>query len=466
MATGETATGTALPDGLGAQAAMLADGVVSSAELVTATIEALEAAQPVLGACRTIRGETALREAFAADERIAAGERAPLLGVPVAVKDDTDVAGESTNFGCAGEFPPRANDAELVRRLRAAGAVIVAKTNTPEFGQWPFTEGEGCGITRNPWSPAHTPGGSSGGSAAVVAAGLLGAAVGSDGAGSIRIPASFCGLFGIKPQRGRVPVERGASAGWHGLNHAGPIARTVADAALFLDAIADGGPEGGFATAATREPGRLRVAVSTRLPPGLVARLGREQRAAVDGTADLLRALGHEVVEREIDYGPGAGVNVLTRYLRGIRDEVAAVPHPELLEARTRGMARRGALVPAGAVTRARRAERALAARMQAVLSTADAVLLPGPTGPPSRIGAYAGRGADRTLSAAAAKVPYYGPFNATGQPACSVPAGFDRAGLPLSVQLAGRPHDEATLLSLAAQIERARPWADRRPPL
>jgi amidase len=387
--------------------------------------------------------------------------------VPVAIKDDTDVAGEVTPMGTvAAGGVRRERDARSVARLRAAGAVIVGKTHVPELLMWPFTESASFGATRNPWSLAHTAGGSSGGSGAAVAAGMCGVALGHDGAGSIRIPASFCGLFGIKPQRGRVPVEPGASAGWHGLNHAGPIARTVADAALFLDATADDGPEGGFAAAAAREPGRLRIAVSTKLPPGLVARLGREQRAAVHGTADLLRALGHEVVEQEVDYGPGAALSVLTRYLRGIRDEAAALPHPELLEPRTRAMARRGALVPAAAVARVRAAESALAARVQAVLSTADAVLLPGPTGPPSRVGAYAGRGADCTLNAAAAKVPFYGAFNATGQPACSVPAGFDRAGLPLSVQLAGRPRDEAMLLSLAAQIERARPWEDRRPPL
>jgi amidase len=299
-----------------------------------------------------------------------------------------------------------------------------------------------------------------------VAAGLCGVALGHDGAGSIRIPAAFCGVFGLKPQRGRVPIKPGPSGGWHGLNHAGPIARAVADAALFLDAVADDAPAGGFAAAAAREPGRLRIAVSTRVPPGVAARLGAEQREAVETTAELLRALGHDVVADEIDYPRSAALNVLARHLRGIRDEAAAVPFPERLERRSRGMARRGGLVGAGAVRRAHAGEPALTARVQAVLAAADAVLLPGPTGPPFRVGALAGRGPDRTLNAAAAKVPFYGLFNATGQPACSVPAGFDRDGLPLAVQLAGRPSDEATLLSLAAQIERARPWTDRRPPL
>jgi amidase len=453
--------------GAARQAGLIAAGEVSAREVVQAALDRIERLDGRINAFRVVRAERALAEADRADARRRAGEDRPLLGVPVAIKDDAHVAGEVTAMGTvASGSVPAGRDAASVARLRAAGAVIVGKTNVPEVMMWPFSESVSFGAPRNPWSLAHTPGGSSGGSGAAVAAGMCGVALGHDGAGSIRIPAAFCGLFGIKPQRGRVPVEPGPSAGWHGLNHAGPIARTVADAALFLDATADGVPEGGFAAAAAREPGRLRVAVSTKLPPGVVARLGREQRAAVDGTAELLRALGHEVVEQEVDYGPGAAVSVLTRYLRGIRDEVAALPHPELLEPRTRAMARRGALVPAAAVARVRAAESALAARMQGVLSTADAVLLPGPTGPPSRVGAHAGRGANWTLNVAAAKVPYFGPFNATGQPACSVPAGFDRAGLPLSVQLAGRPRDEATLLSLAAQIERARPWADRRPPL
>ena len=156
----------------------------------------------------------------------------------------------------------------------------------------------------------------------------------------------------------------------------------------------------------------------------------------------------------------------MARYLRGIHDDARAVEHPERLERRTRGMARLGALVPAGQVAKARAAEEAMAARIDAIFDHADVVLTPGPSGPPFRVGQFQGRGALWTLNAVAAKVPWYGVFNATGQPAASVPAGFDAAGLPLAVQLVGRPGDEATLLSLAAQIEQARPWADRRPPL
>ena len=453
--------------GAARQAQLIASGEVSAREVVAATLDRIERVDPQLNAYRVVLVERALAEADQADARRRAGDARPLLGVPVAIKDDTDVAGVPTTRGSAASDPaPRGLDAAVVGRLRAAGAVVVGKTSVPELMIWPFCETAAFGATRNPWALDRTPGGSSGGSGAAVAAGLCGVALGTDGAGSIRIPAAFCGVFGIKPQRGRVPLDPGASDGWHGLNHAGPIARGVADAALFLDAIADGAPQGGFAAAAARVPGRLRIAVATKIPPGVAGRLGRDQRAAVTATADLLRSLGHDVFDREIDYGLAGGAQVIARYLRGVHDEAAAVPHPERLEPRTRGMARNGGLVPAAAVARARRAEPALVARIGAVLATADAVLLPGPAGPPFRIGELDGRGPTRTLNAAIARVPYYGAFNATGQPACSVPAGFDGAGLPLAVQLAGRPHDEATLLSLAAQIEAARPWAERRPAL
>jgi amidase len=453
--------------GAAEQARLIASGEVSAREVVDAALRRIERLDPVLNAFRVVLSERAVAEAQQADARRRAGDARPLLGVPVAIKDDTDVAGVPTARGtAASDLTPRDRDAEVVRRLRAAGAVVVGKTNVPELMMWPFSESVSFGAARNPWALDRTPGGSSGGSGAAVAAGLCGVALGTDGAGSVRIPAAFCGVFGLKPTRGRVPVDPGVSAGWHGLNVAGPLARTVADAALFLDAVAGAAPEGGFVAAAARAPGRLRVVVSTNMPRGTVARLGAEQRAAVEETAALLRSLGHEVVERDVDYGTASAMNVFARYLRGIHDEGAAFPHPERLEPRTRAMIRRGGLVPRAALTRARAAEAGLAARIGAVFATADVLLLPGPSGPPFRVGQLAGRGATATLNVAAAKVPYYGVFNATGHPACSVPAGFDGDGLPLAVQLAGRPRDEATLLALAAQIEQARPWADRRPPL
>src|SRR3954465_12130884 len=251
--------------GLVETARALADGTITSRALVEQALARIETSQASLNAFRVVRTKAALAEAEAADAQLAAGVRKPLLGVPVAVKDDMDVAGEPTAFGCRGEFPAVARDGEAVRRLRAAGAVIIGKTNTCEFGQWPFTEGPAFGATRNPWSPEHTPGGSSGGSAAAVAAGLVPAALGSDGAGSVRIPASWTHLVGIKPQRGRISTWPDAEA-FQGLTCIGPLARTVDDAALLLDAVA--GPHPGdrhtprppdepFAETARRaEPGR------------------------------------------------------------------------------------------------------------------------------------------------------------------------------------------------------------------
>jgi amidase len=190
--------------GLAGQAALLARGEVSSTELVQRSLDAIAATQGTLNAFRCVREPAARAEAEQADRRLAAGELAPLLGVPVAIKDDVDIAGETTEFGCRGTFAPKRTDAEAVRRLKAAGAVIVGKTTSPELGQWPITEGAAFGVTRNPWHLGHTPGGSSGGSAAAVAAGLVAGALGSDGLGSIRIPAAWTHLVGIKPQRGRI----------------------------------------------------------------------------------------------------------------------------------------------------------------------------------------------------------------------------------------------------------------------
>ncbi|MFS4096875.1 amidase, partial [Streptomyces sp. AF1A] len=297
-------------EGLAESVQALAEGEVTSRELVERALARIEATRPTLNAFRIVRAEAALAEADAADRELATGGRRPLLGVPVAVKDDMDVAGEPTAFGCRGAFPPVAEDGEAVRRLRAAGAVIVGKTNTCELGQWPFTEGPAFGQTRNPWHTGHTPGGSSGGSAAAVAAGLVPAALGSDGAGSVRIPASWTRLIGIKPQRGRISTwPRGES--FHGITVNGTLARTVADAALLLDAASGNHardphrpPALRVADAVGRDPGRLRIALSLKPPfTAVPARLHPEIRARVLELAGQLAALGHEVDEADPPYG-------------------------------------------------------------------------------------------------------------------------------------------------------------------
>lgn len=456
--------------GAAAQARLIASGEVSSRELTELYLERIVRLQPLLNAWRVVDAADALAQADAADARRAAGTAGPLNGVSVAIKDDTDVAGEVTARGSAAHDGPARADADVVAALRGAGAVILGKTHVPELAITAFTETLAFGATRNPWSLDHTPGGSSGGTGAAVAAGLCGVGLGSDGAGSIRIPAAWCGLFGLKPQRGRVSMRPRDDA-WQGLSVNGPIARTVADAALFLDAAsAPGGelpvPEGGFLAAARREPGRLRVAVSTKLPPGAVTRVSADARRVVRETAALLRTLGHEIVERDPDYPPAAFTNVLVRYLRGIVTAAETLPHPERFERRTRGFVRLGRAVPRAALARARREEAAIATRINAIFGDVDVLLLPGPAGPPFRIGELEGRSAAWTLQRMAARLPYFGAFNATGQPAASVPAGFDAAGLPLAVQLAAPPGGEAVLLQLSAQLEAARPWAGARPPV
>jgi amidase len=442
---------------------MLADGIVTAPELLGLYLDRIARLDRELRSFRVVLADSARLEAAVAQDRLTAGERLPLLGVPIAIKDDVDVAGEVTTYGTAAHGPARTADAEVVRLLREAGAVIVGKTTVPEMMIWPFTETVTFGATRNPWNTDYTPGGSSGGSAAAVAAGLAPMALGSDGLGSIRIPSTWCGLFGIKPQRDRVPLAPHHDA-WNGLSVNGPMARTVEDAALFLDVTAPGND---FVAAAKRPPGQLRIALSTKLPPLLTGRVGRAQRTAVEEAGALLRELGHNVITRDPDY-PTSSVysQALPRYFRGVYDDVKSLPRPERLDARTRAFARIGGLFSERRMNAIRGAESEVAERVQSIFDDVDVVVTPGTATGPSRIGAYQRRGAIPTLALVAARVPFQAIFNVTGQPAAVVPWDLDGNGLPTSVQLVGRPFEEATLLSLAAQIEQARPWAQRRPPV
>jgi amidase len=407
-------------------------------------------------------GERALADADQADGRRAAGDERPLLGVPLAVKDDQDVVGEVTARGTDAYGGPAERDSEIVVRLREAGAVILGKTNVPELEIMGDTESPTWGITRNPWDQERSAGGSSGGSAAAVAAGLAAAATGSDGAGSIRIPAANCGLFGLKPQRGRISLAPRHDV-WHGLDVYGFLTRGVQDSALLMDVAADDRPSIPFAESARATPTSLRIAVSTRPPlPGPVEARVRE---AVDATAELLRGLGHMVERAEIPYGLSSNEAVV-RYLRSMSDDAADMPRPHRLQRRTRGFARLGGLIGDSLLERARRLEARNAERINGVFARHDVVLLPVTAKRQPRAGQWEGLGAVRTLLGMAQTYPYTLAWNQIGQPACAVPAGFADDGMPLSVQLAGRPGDEATLYGLAAQVEAERPWADRRPAL
>jgi amidase len=437
---------------------LLRSGQATPRDLVESCLRRIDALDPQLNAFRRVFAERALLEADQAGARLKAGDERPLLGLPIAVKDDQGVAGEVRSQGSNAAGGPEPADFEIVARLRKAGAIVLGITNVPELEIWPFTETATNGITRNPWDRQRTPGGSSGGSASAVAAGLVPGATASDGGGSIRIPAAACGLVGLKPEHDRVPMAP-LTEGWTGLATFGFVARTVLDSALLYDAVT--GER--WADAARTDPRQLRIALSYKLPPGTVSRVDPQIRAATEATADLLRSLGHTVVERDPDYGMVA-TNWMLRYFRGIALDAAAIAHPERLEPRTKGMARLGRLVGERGLRRALGAAEADRARVNAIFDDVDVVLGPGTATLPPAVGAYTGQGGVRTLLGVSRWVPYQAVWNHLGNPAMTFPAGFSSTGVPLSVQIVAGPRAEATLVALAAQVERARPWAAHTP--
>ncbi len=462
-------TTTTRPLGLREQVELLASGGSTSRALVDATLERIAASQAELNAFRVVLVEQARAAADEADRRLAAGERRPLLGVPIAVKDDTDISGQETRFGCSGSFALATEDAEIVRRLRDAGAVIVGKTTTPELGQWPITVGADCGPTRNPWNPAYSPGGSSGGSAAAVAAGLVAAAVGSDGAGSVRIPASWTNLVGIKPQRGRISTWPDPEA-FEGLTVHGPLARNVGDAALLLDVLAgnvDGdlhrpaAPDDAAAAAAQRDPGKLRIGLALN-PPWVAVprRLDPDVRLQVERLAGTLRELGHEVVERRVPYGP-VGLIFMPRSMGGVRSWTQRLQDVSVLDPRTRENALTGRIL--GPVLRPSRWAEAIYGRwIGRTFRRCDVVLAPTTAAPPLPVGAIDGLSNFQTDQVVAGACPYSYPWNVLGWPGVNVPAGFTGSGLPVGATLLGPHASEALLLSLAGQLEQAERWDER----
>jgi amidase len=459
--------------GAARQAEMVRAGEISPTELVKLHLERIERIDPRLNSFRVVLAERALLEAEQAEARLKGGDERPLLGVPIALKDSTDLAGELTTLGTDGFSEPAAADSEMVRRLREAGAIVVGKTLLPELAICGFTESATFGVSRNPWNDQRTPAGSSGGSAAAVAAGLVPIASASDGAGSIRIPAASCGLFGLKPQRGRISLAPHREH-WNGLSVDGCLSRTVIDTALWLDVTSGGSEEPGapvsperpFVEAARTPPGKLRIAYST-VPPRAAAppTVSDVVKNAVAETADLLRSLGHETAQRDPEWGM-IGNNSVPRYLRGAAEDVANVPHPERLERRTRGFGRLGRLIPDKVFEQARRGAEADAARVNAIFDSHDVLMTPVMGGTALPVRRWEGRSALYTVLGMSRFYPYCIPWNHLGNPSMAVPAGFAADGMPLSVQIVGRPGDESTLLSLAAQLEAERPWADARPPI
>lgn len=449
--------------GVAGQAELVRRGDASAQELVELALARIARLDPQLNAFAAVYQERALLEAAQADARVRAGDDRPLLGVPIAVKDEIDIRGEVTSRGTGAFVTPAPADAEVVHRLRAAGAIVVGKTKMPELGLWPFTESITWGVTRNPWNVERTPGGSSGGSAAAVAAGLVPAALAADGAGSIRIPAACCGLFGLKPHRDRVSraPHDGDKAKWIVF---GALTRTVADSGVMLDVLGDG--SNGFAQAARERPDHLRIAVVRDFPIGARGRLSDEVAAALDSTAELLRSFGHTVVDASNPIQPRDVPVILGILFRGVRDLVGEVERPQRLERRTRHFARPGALISDRMLGRLLAAQGDMAARIERLFATYDVLLTPVMSEPAAPAGVMEGRGATVSYFWESSWVPFTILWNVTGQPAASVPAGRSRDGLPLAVQLVGRSHEERTILSLAAQFEAERPWADVRPPV
>jgi len=392
------------------------------------------------------------------------GEPGPLFGVPVAIKEELDVAGCVTTFGGHGNSTPVPADGEVVRRLRAAGAIVVGKTHMPEFGAWPYTESAAYGYTRNPWRTGFTPGGSSGGTAAAVASGMVPIGMGGDGGGSIRIPAAFCGLFGLKPQRGRVttsPMEHL----WWALGTVGPLSRTVLDSAIVYDVIRGSlpgdrwraGEVGSFVDAARREPGRLRIGWTTK-PVTTGVKPHPEHVATVRDTARLLTELGHDVREVDPRY-PDPTVAFVPQFFAGIRTEADAVEHYDRLERRTRETYRLGSWVTPRVIDFALRQTEKISARANRVFAEVDVLLTPSAAHRPPRVGVLDGAGSVRASLRSMPAIAYAALWNLAGNPACNVPSATGADGLPIGCQLVGRTDGEETLFSLAAQLEAARPW-------
>jgi amidase len=443
---------------------------VSPVELTELYLERIDRIDPQLNSYVTVDAEGALAAARAAES---AQPEAPFHGVPIPIKDLNETAGLRTTYSTKAyaQNVPKF-DAAVVRRIRAAGFVVLGKTNTPELGTIAMTESELNGACRNPWDTSRTPGGSSGGAAAATAAGLCPVAHGSDGGGSIRIPSSCCGVFGIKPSRGRVsPAPYGS--GSLGLGTSGPIARTVRDAAALLDAMAgyETGdsyiapePERPFLAEAGREPGRLRIAVTTS--PPLQVPVDPECAAAAASAAVLLAELGHDVLEATPPWDFGELIADFVRVWQ-VGPATVGIDDLSLLEPINRMLAEQARETPSPehvlAIMRLQRAAR----KVIAFWDDVDVVVTPTLALPPVPVG-WTFEDTDGDPALAFARQTLFTPFtaviNVTGQPAMSVPLHWSAEGLPIGVHFIGKPFAEATLIRLAAQLEQARPWLDRRP--
>jgi amidase len=455
------------------QAALLRERQISSVELVRHHLDRIERHAAELGAFVTVTAERALARAADADAALATGDAPAFAGVPTAFKDLTMTAGVPTSMGSAvmRDQVPSTN-AHLVDLVEGAGFISLGKTNTPEFGLSSYTDNDIVGPARTPWDTTRNAGGSSGGAAAAVAAGLVPLAQGNDGGGSIRIPASSCGIFGFKPSRGRVSVGP-AGSDWSGLAGDGPLSRTVRDAAALLDVMAHPMPgdlrplpvpDVPFTERVRRDPGRLRIArwSGTHLD-GIAP--GPDAVAAWEDASRLLESLGHEVVDIANPFPPELEPQFNVIWSSGI----AAAPLPAdvdpLLRANTRYWRERGSRATAVELARALQFLEATTRDVVTGLVPFDAMLTPTLALPPQPVEWFNESGDPaQDHHRELLYTPYTALYNMSGQPAASLPLHWSPDGLPIGVMLAAHPGQDGLLFSLCAQIEAAAPWHERRP--
>jgi aspartyl-tRNA(Asn)/glutamyl-tRNA(Gln) amidotransferase subunit A len=454
-------------------ATLIRDKQLSPVELTEAILARIEALNPRLNAFCLVTHDVARRAAREAEIAVMKNEPlGPLHGVPISFKDVIYTRGIRTTGGSRlyADLVPE-EDAVAVLRVKAAGAVLLGKTNTSEFGHKAVTENPLFGVTRNPWDPTRTPGGSSGGAAAAVAAGLGPVALGTDGGGSVRIPAAFCNLLGFKPSYGRVPQHPGFP-GWEHVGHIGPLARTVRDAALVLDVIAGTddrdreslpGESGAYLQACDAGIEGLNVAWTpdlgyARVDPAVLELCG-------DAAAEFDTLGCHvEVVNPGWDSPEDAFATLIAaQFYAAWSDELPAAEaklDPTLVK-----LVRKGGIVSARDYVKALGRVRAYWQEVRTFLERFDLLLTPTTAVAPFEAGGWAPRDIDGERVSPLGWMPFTYPFNLTGQPAASVPAGFTADGLPVGLQVVGRRHADRQVLAASAAFEAARPWSVRRPP-
>jgi aspartyl-tRNA(Asn)/glutamyl-tRNA(Gln) amidotransferase subunit A len=455
-------------------AALVRAKKVSPVEVVDAVLARIERLNPALNCFAAVIAEEARDAAVAAEVAVMTGEPlGPLHGVPVSIKDLLFTRRVVTTGGSrlfADHVPEE--DAVSVERLKGAGAIIIGKTTTPEFGHKAVTESPLLGITRNPWNPSLTPGGSSGGAAVAVATGLGPLAVGTDGGGSIRVPASFCGIYGLKPSFGRVPQAPGFP-GWENLSHTGPMTRTVRDAALMLDVIAGPDDRDRYSLPATERSflascGEGIAGLSVAWSPDLgYARVDPEVADLCAAAAERFESFGGHV---EVVSPSWEDPEEMFRVTVGAETWGAWGDRLETdgdkMDRSFRAFLKFGASIASPQLLRALRGRNELWTEVQRFLARFDLLITPTVAVPPFEVGRPGLNEINGQPSSPLGWMPFCFPFNLTGQPAASVPVGFTRAGLPVGLQIVGRRHADHTVLAASAAFEAAQPWADRRPPI